>query len=145
MRRSYFQTSCPEIHFYVFVANDRNGSVRNRNNRMFSVQMLVTLVIRVNTDRRVAQNCFRTGRCNRQPLVICSCHFVANMEQFRIYFFMNYFFIGKRRACFRIPVDHADTTVNLSFFVQIHEYVNYGIGILRIHCKCRSFPITGSS
>lgn len=121
----YFQIFCFEVYFYIFIGDDWNGVVGNWNNGEFFVQVLIVWIIWVNINGGVVENCFGMGGSNGYLFVFCICNFVVYMEEFGVYFFVDYFFVGYSGQCFWILVDYVDIVVDFFFFEQVNEYIDY--------------------
>ena len=76
VRRSDFHAAGAFFHVGVFVANDRNTTVNQRQNDIFANQIFVTRIFRVNGYASIAQQGFRTGSRNHQ-IIFTVCGFRA--------------------------------------------------------------------
>ena len=116
MRRSDFQRSSSEFHVYIFIFNNWNDSIYNRNDYVFTFQMRIFFIVRIYTNRYVTENSFWTSRCHRNKL-FRTFNFIFKVPKFPIEFFINYLFIRNIGFGFWIPVHHSITSVNQTFIV----------------------------
>ena len=56
-------------------------------------------------------------------------------------FFVNNLFVAQRCESLRVPVDHAYTTVNQSFVVQVDKDFEYAFAALFVHSESRTVPV----
>ena len=139
--RSYFQATCSEFHVYVVIKDDRNFTIYQRNDSFFTVKMSVAFIIRIDTNRSIAQNSFRTSSCNSYIFIGVN-DLVSNVIEFGINFLMNYFFVTERCFRSRIPVDHSGSTIDLPFVKKIDKSINHTFRIFLIHSESSAIPIT---
>ena len=116
MSRSDFQRSSSEFHVYIFIFNNWNDSIYNRNDYVFTFQMRIFFIVRIYTNRYVPENSFWTSRCYRNKL-FRTLNFIFKVPKFPVKFFINYLFIRNIGFGFRIPVHHSITSVNQTFIV----------------------------
>ena len=111
-----FQRSSSEFHVYIFIFNNWNDSIYNRNDYIFTFQMSIFFIIWIYTNRYVPENGFWTSRCHRNKL-FRTFNFIFKVPKFPIEFFINYLFIRNIGFGFWIPVHHSITSVNQTFIV----------------------------
>ena len=144
MGRGYFQTTRTEFDVYIIILNHRNDTVYQRNDYFLSFQPRVLRVVRIDTHSRITHNCFRTGGCNNRVATFrITFYFVAEIIQFSMFFLVDYLFVRKGSQGFRIPVYHADTTINQSFIKQVYENFDYTFATLLIHSESSTIPVAG--
>ncbi|MNL41711.1 hypothetical protein D3C87_1641340 [compost metagenome] len=102
--------------------------------------MRITLIVRIDTDRRIGHYRFR-ARCGNGNEIFRSRNRVFNVIQFLVYLLTDHFFI--RNSCFtsRVPVHHTDAPVNPAFFIQMDKTVDNCVRKVVFHRKARTVPI----
>ena len=148
VRRSDFHAAGAFFHIGVFIADDRNAAVNQRQHHEFTDQIFITRIFRVNGHAGVAQQGFRTGGRHDQIIFTVSGfravgQRVADVPHraFRLAVF--HFQVGNRGTQFRIPVNQALAAVNQVFFVQTNKDFFYGIGEAFIHGEALALPVHG--
>ena len=114
MGRSYFQATCTEFDIYIIVLDNRDHTVYQRNNHLLTFQVLIFRVVRIDTHSGIAHDRFRTGSCNN-GVTVFPFDFITEVKQFAMFFFINYFFIGKSSQGLRVPVYHTHTAIDQAF------------------------------
>ena len=64
MGRGYFYDACTKLHINIAVGNYRNFAVQNRQAQSFADKFCIAFIFRVNGNRGIAGNRFRTGGGN---------------------------------------------------------------------------------
>ena len=67
--RRYLHRTGAEFGVDVFVGDDGNFAVRQRQKYRLADKVFVSLVLRIHCDRSVAEHCLRTGRRDGDRLV----------------------------------------------------------------------------
>ena len=62
-----------------------------------------------------------------------------------MFLFEDHFIVAQGRQGFRVPVDHADTTVNQAFVIQVHEGTDDAFRANVIHGERGAFPVAGAA
>ena len=116
--RSYFQTTGTKLNVYIVIFDNRNDTSNQRNDYFLTFQPLVFRVVWIDTHCSITHNCFRT--CSSYYCISAfriAFYFVAQIEKFTVFFFVNNFFIAEGSQSFRVPVYHTYTAVNQPFIV----------------------------
>ena len=121
-----FQCTRAELALYVLIVNQWDGAVYERHNGAFALVLGVTLVLRMHTDGRVAQDGLGARGGDGDVLARLAFDGIAHVVELGLQLFVNYLLIGNGGQRFGVPVDHAHATINLAFVVQIHKDVNHG-------------------
>ena len=103
MSRSNFQTTGTKLHIHIFVFNNWDGAVDQRNQHPFAFQVCETWIVWIHTNSGIAQNRFRTGccDCHESPmmsfiiccLLITALNLVFQVIEFRLHFAVNHLFV----------------------------------------------------
>ena len=89
MCRSDLHRSCSELFVYIIIRYDRNLSVYKRKDHVFADNILISLIIGMYRDRRIAKKSLRT-RCRNLKETICSYNRIFNMPKMSFLLFMLY-------------------------------------------------------
>src|SRR3569832_2109009 len=127
MRWRNFNSAGSEFLLHVFVSDNRNFTADDRKNEGSANQMLVTFVLWMYSNCRIAQHRFRTRRCDRQ-ISAAGCKRVLQVIQIAVHFLVLDFNVGQGSTSSRIPVDNFLAAVDQAFLVQLHEYLTYCLG-----------------
>ena len=125
-----FQTASTKFDVNITVFDNRNNTSNERHNNLVTAQPLVFRVFRVDTHRGIAHNCLRTGSGHNsvvafcilvQNLTLCACrlhrifgrisHIITQIVEFALLLAVDNLFGAQHGLCFRVPVDHSQTTV----------------------------------
>ena len=92
--RSYLNNACTEVHFYIVISNDGYLSVNDRQDNCLADKILVALVLGVNCNCCIAQECLRT--CGSQFQVVVSIlDLVSQMPEMSSLILISYFCVRK--------------------------------------------------
>ena len=132
VRRRHFHAAGPEFLLrQQSVGDDRNVSTGHRNATFQPNKMLVPLVRRMNTDRRVANHRFRSRRRKRQllagQLAIFAHNRISERPEVAVNFLVKDFVVGNCRLQMRIPVDQSLATENQPVFEEPKECPTHGL------------------
>src|SRR5688572_15923162 len=64
MCRCDFQCTGTKLYTYIFISNDWNATIDQRNKCKFSMEMFVTLIIWMYANRGITHDCFGTDSCD---------------------------------------------------------------------------------
>ncbi len=127
VRRGDLHAAGAFFHVGVFVADDPDAAVDQRQNDLFADQVFIAWVFRVDRHAGIAQQGFRTGGGDHQVIFAVGgfravgqrVAQVPQVEPSRLAVF--HFQVGNGGAQLRIPVHQALAAVDQAFFVQAHE------------------------
>ena len=145
MGRCYLYASCPKLLIYICICNYRNLSSCSRKNKHFPNNILITLIIWVYRNRRISEQCLRTGGGNLHKTAFLPNYRVVDVPEKSILLLMLHFRIGDGSLTYRTPVYNAASLVDPTFFIQLDKYVLNGFGTALIHGKALALPVRGRS
>ncbi len=126
VRRSDLYRARSEFRFDIFVGDDRNFAVGQRQKNRFTDQICVAFVFRINRNRRVAEHRFRARRRHRDFFVRIFDRIMQKIK-FAVFFrFLFYFEIGQNGFVFRTPVDNSQTAIDIAFVIQSDKNIRDG-------------------
>ena len=139
--RRNLEASRPEILVHIAVLDHRHFPIHQRHNHMLAAQPVVTLVIRVHADRRIAHDSLRPGRSHNQEAFRIFLDPITQVVQFPLGFLINHFLVRKRRLGLGIPVDHPHPPVNQAALVQVHKDIQNRFRADLVHRETGPGPI----
>src|SRR5262249_100196 len=101
---------------------------------------LVTLILRMNGHRRVAQHGLGSSRCDSHTPISVLERITEEIE-FAFLRFAQNLQVRKYGLIIRAPVNDAVATINQPVFVETHEMLAYGARKILIHRKAIARPI----
>ena len=117
VRRGNLQCTCTKVHAYVFVGNNANATVEQRYKGVSSLQRLITGIIGMYTDGRVAHNGLWPYGSNNDILIIAFFQVIAEVVKSLLCLLADNLFVAEGGFCAGIPIDHSFAPVDISFFV----------------------------
>ncbi len=148
VRRGDLHAAGAFFHIGVFVANNRNAAVNQRQNNEFTDKTLVARIFRVHGHAGIAENSFRTGGGDDQ-VIFTVCGFravgqrIADVPHGAFGLAVFHFQVRDGGAQLRVPVHQAFATVNQVFFVQADKDFFHGIGKTFVHGEALALPVNG--
>ena len=117
--------------------------------------MRVTLILRMHSDRRVAEDRFRTRGRDRDPLTLLTliplpllprrrgdAHYtISYVIQLGVHLLVDHLLIAHGSKRLRIPVHHPQSAVHKAFLVQIDEHIKHRFAQIGLHRETRAIPI----
>ncbi len=138
--RRDFNRAATEVGLDVFVRNDWDLSVRQRQIQGFSDKIHVSFVARVNGDSRIAEHRFGTRRRDRYIAASVRKR-IFDVPQKAVLFRVFDFRVGKGGFTARTPVDNPASAINQPFIIEIHEHSFNGFIAFLIHRKGFAGPV----
>ena len=137
MGRCNFNNACSEIHFNIFICNNRYFSMNDRQYQHFSNKMLIALIIWINCNSSIAKKCFRTC-CSKLQITASVCKLIAQMPKMSCLILIFNLCVRKRRTAMRAPVYNSFSPVNQALFIIIYKGLLNSLGTAFVHCKAFS-------
>ena len=143
--RGHFKTSCTEVHSHIAVLDDRNLLIDKGNKHLLTFQIVVSLILRVDTYSSIRHDGLWT--CSSDNYVFIRRFTILRDEiseivELRLGLFTDYLLITHCGKRLWIPVHHPHTTIDVTFFVEIYESIDNRLAEWLIHSKFGSVPIT---
>ena len=142
-RRGLYTTGAKFL-INIIIGKNRNLTADNRQNCHLANQMLVALILRIDSDAAVAHEGLRTGGSDNHALVRV-LDVVLDIPQLARLGLILYFGIRQRRCTVRTPVDDAAALVNQALVVQVDKHFLDSLRAAFIHRKALSAPVTGGT
>ena len=139
--RSHLQGARSELDVDVFVADHRDRPSHQRHDDAgVGGQGLVTLVIGVDAQRRIAQNGLgaRRGDDDRP---VGSLDLVAQVVELAVRLLEDHLLVREGRLRRGVPVDHPYAAVDLAFLVEVAEDAQNALRAGFVHREARAVPV----
>ena len=120
----------PNAGSHVVVGDDGIRRSRQWQAHLLADEVLVTLVVRMHRNGRVAEHRFRTRRCHDQ-VTAAVCERIAQVPEEASLGFGRHFEIREGGVQHRIPVHESLAAVDQAIFVQAHEHFEHRLGQTR--------------
>ena len=145
--RGHLEAARTEVHLDVVVFDDGDLLVDKGDEHLLAMHPLVALVIGVDANRGVGHDGLRTGCSHHYILVrgvaVTVGDEISHVVELARGILVDNLVVGDGCVAFRVPVDHAHTTVDPAFLVEIDEGVDDGFGKLRLHREAGAVPVAG--
>ena len=142
MGGSNFNNARTLCHIGMFIADNGDFFIQQGQNDMTAVQMLVSFVLCVNGNRRIAQHCFGTG-CGKFKLFAGFLYSVKQMPEIALFFIIFNLCVGDRGVTARAPVHHTVAPVNQILFIKTAENLVNRLTATFVESETFSVPIAG--
>ena len=142
--RGHLEATSTVLNVYVVIANDRNLAVDHGDDGFLADEVLEALIFGVDTDSGIGQDGLWAGGGDGH-IVLGPGDLVAYVEEFGVYFFVDYLLIRHSGLALRVPVDHAVAAVDMSFVVEVYKYLDYGFVVALVHGEAGAVPVAGSA
>ncbi len=140
MRGGHFHHTGTEFPIHVFVGNDRNGTVAQRQLHLLANQMRIALVVGMHHHRHVAQQGFRPrGGHHQMPGTIRQ--WIADVVHETVFFFLHHFQIRHGSVQLGIPVHQPLAAINQAFLVQADKGFRHRTRQPFVHGETLTRPI----
>ncbi len=138
MRRGHLQTASPELPVHIVIQNNGNVTISHGHTSSFSMQVGISLVVGMNTNRCITHDCLWTGGCNGQIFTRSVYNFIPHIIKFTVLLSVDDFFIAQCSLRSWVPVNHALSSVYKSLIVQVNKSIDYTIVVFLVHREARA-------
>src|SRR5690625_4460210 len=140
-----FKNPGSELAIDIRIGDDRNLLSRKRTPDMFSNQMFVTIIFRMNRNGRITHQGFRPRRRNFQKFARILDHFVTHFVENPLLGLHDHLFVRKRGETRRTPVDHPFAAINETAAIKFHERILNRVTVIAIERENLPVPIARST
>ena len=144
VRRSHFNAACAKLHVAVFIADNGDFLIDQRQNTLFANDGLIALVVGVNGNSGIAEHGFRAGGRNNNVAASIDQR-ITNVPEIAGLVLIFNLGVGQRRGAVRTPIDDAASLIYQALFIERDKNLAYRLRAALIHCQARSVPIAGSA
>ena len=142
--RGNFHCAGSKLFVHIFVGNNGNFPSHQRQNQLLAHQMGVSLILRVNGNRRVTQQGFGPGGGD---LDISSAVFYGIFNVPEMACLLSIFYLSVRQGgdAPGAPVNNAVALVNQPLFVEGHKHLAHRFRQALVHRKAFPCPVAGTA
>ena len=142
MSRGDLYNAGSEVHFNILVGDDRYLSVGERQLHGLADNVLVSLVVRVNRNRRIAEKRFGTRGGDLHEAAAVGER-VVDMPEVTLLLLVLALYVRDRGLAARTPVDDALAVVNESLFIIVYEHLLDCLGAAVVKGEALTLPVAG--
>ena len=135
-----FHRARTETYLAIVVGDKGNFTPDDRQNQRFAQNILVSFVLRVDRNRRIAKERFGTSRRD-DDIFVAVLHGVTDMPEETVLFGIFDFRVGKRGMATGAPVDNPVAAVNKTFFIKADENFLHCRRQIFVHCERLFRPV----
>ena len=136
--------ACAEIRFNIFVGNNGYLAVNKRKNQRFAHKVLVSFIVRVYRNRRIAQKGFGAG-CRKLQIAAAVRKRIAQMPEMPSLLLVLNLRVGNRGLTMWTPVDNSFSAVDKSLFVKPYENLFNRFITALVKGETLPFPVAGGA
>ena len=136
----HLEATCTKLSVHVVVLDDGDAAPGEGDNGPFSMQVRVTFVFGMNANGGVGEDGFWTGGRDGQPLV-AAFNLILDVVKLGLFFGMDDFLIAHRCEGFWVPIDHAQSAVDVALGMQVEEGVDDAFAVMVVQRKAGPFPV----
>ena len=127
MGRRDLDTAGAEFRVHMPIGNNGDGAARQGQFHCPAYQFPVTVVVRMNRHRGVAQHGFGTRRRHHQAAVAVGAR-IANMPEMSFFFLCQHLQVGDGRVQHGVPVDQPLAAVDEALVIQADKHFLHRVG-----------------
>lgn len=136
----HFYYSSSKIHFYIAIGYDRHFSSCQRNDNLFTYEMLISAIIWMNSNSSISKESFRPC-CSKDKAFISSDNRIFDLSEISLLIEHFYFIISKSGSTARTSIDHIFSLIDESIIVEVYKVFFHCFRKSFIHSKSLSFPV----
>ena len=136
-------TAGSKIFIYILISNHRNLTVREWQLQHLTNDILVSLVLWIYCNGCITEQCLRTCGCDLYESSFLANNRIIDVPEEAILLLMYNLCIGNGCLTNRTPVYDTGTSVHISFFIQLTEYLCNCLVISFIHRETLTIPVCG--
>ena len=165
MGRGHLQTARTELDVYITVLDDGNDAVHQRYDDLVALEPLVLRVLGVDTHGGITHDGLWTGGghdgvvtlgvfvdditfCLQGFFIIESLqigHVVFQVEQMALLLFIDHFLGREGGEGLRIPVHHAQATVDEAFVIEVNKHFDHTFTARFVHREGCTVPVAAGT
>ena len=144
VRGGDFHAAGAEVHFDVFISDDGDNALGQRDVHHFAEQVAVAFIIRMHGKRTVSEDGFRTGGGDVHVLPVQSLSGnkgITDVVHVAVFFAVFDFEVGDGGFQYRVPVDETLTAIDKAVVVEFDEEGAHGAREGVIHGEAFARPV----
>jgi len=142
--RSDLDRAAAEGRIGVFVGDDGDGAIDQRQEQLFTDQMLIAFIGGVDGHRGVAEHGLGPGGGD-DDLALTLRERIGDIPEFALLIDRVDLFIGQCGAAARAPVDQTVALVNQSFFIEADKDLTHRLAQPLVHGEAFTLPVAGGA
>ena len=143
----HLQAARSKLNVHIAVLDDGNHTAHQWHNHLAALQPLVLRVLGIDAHGSIAHDGLRTSGGNNsiialgilvddvtlslQSLLVLEdsevMHIILQMEEMAFLFLINHLLGGESRQCLRIPVHHAQATIDESLAIEVNKNFDHAL------------------
>ena len=147
VRRRHFHCAGTEVAADPFVEDDGDLAAHQRQPKLFTMQMEVALVFRMNGYGHIAEHGFRASSSDCQKLAgilsVVAEHRIANLPEMALVLVVDDFEVADGGLAARTPVDDVRAAIDEALLVEADEGFADGHREMVVHGEVLALPING--
>ena len=120
MSWSHFYYSSSKVHFYIAISYDRHFSSCQRNNNLFTYEMLISAIIWMNCNPSISKQSFWPC-CSKDKALISSDNRIFDFSEISLLIKHLYFIISKSGSTARTSINHIFSLIDESIIVEVYK------------------------
>ena len=124
VRRRDLDATGSEFLVDVVIRDDRDGAAGQRQFQFETDQVRVTLVARIDRDRGIAQQCFRTRGGDHHVTFAVGAR-ITDVPELSVFLFRHDFEVGQGGVQHGVPVDQAFAAVDQLVVVEVDKHFSH--------------------
>ena len=116
----HFYYSSSKVHFYITIRYDRHLSSCQRNNNLFTYEMLISAIIWMNCNPSISKQSFWPC-CSKDKALISSDNRIFDFSEISLLIKHLYFIISKSGSTARTSINHIFSLIDESIIVEVYK------------------------
>ena len=134
-------TAGSEIFIYIRIRDHRDLTIGQRQLQHLAYNILVALIFRIDCHGCIAKQRLRTCGCDLYKSSFFANNRIIDVPEEAVLFLVYNLCIGNGCLTDRTPVYDTGTTIHISFFIQLAEYLCDCLVISFIHRETLTIPV----
>ena len=144
VRRRHLDRARAKCRIDVRIRKEGNATLHHGQDQRLAHEMLVTFIIGVHRDTRIAEHRLGTRRRNLN-VVVRPLDLVAQMPEMPLLCLMVDLDVGDRRRAARTPIRDARALIDQPLFIEAHEHLAHRARAPLVHREPLTRPVAGGT
>ena len=120
----HFYDSGSKLHIYIVISYDRYFSIYERNDYLFSDEMLVSWIIRIDCNSSISKHCFRSGSCENKAF-FATYNWISDFPKISLFICIINFIICECCSASRTSIYNVLSLIDQSITVEVYKVLLY--------------------
>ena len=144
MSRGNLYHAGSEFLIHISVGNYGYLPANQGQYHRLSDDILITFILRIHGQRRIAQHGFRTcGSYLHKAIAVLDG--IVNMPEMACLLLVQYFCVGDRCLTYGAPVDNPGAFVDITLLIKTDKYLKHSLRATLVHGKTLPIPVAGGA